>query len=187
MNNELQKKVDRAIKLIQSAEKAAKAEGETVEVCYSGGKDSDVILELAKMSGIDFRAIYKNTTIDPPQTIKHVKEQGCVEIMRPEKNFFEIIEKNGYPSRFQRKCCSYLKEYKILNHAIVGIRRCESANRAKMYKEPIVCRYTSRKRAHINQYLPILEWTDDDVVEFIRDRNIQCHPLYYQEGGGVFS
>lgn len=53
-----------------------------VEVSYSGGKDSDVILELAKMSGVKYRAIYKNTTIDPPGTIAHCVENG-VEIMKP--------------------------------------------------------------------------------------------------------
>ena len=46
MTEELQKKVNRAVKLIQSAG----ADGQTVEVAYSGGKDSDVILELTKMS-----------------------------------------------------------------------------------------------------------------------------------------
>lgn len=66
MTDELQQKVERAVKLIQSAG----ADGKTVEVAYSGGKDSDVILELTRM------AIYKNTTIDPPGTIKHVKEVG---------------------------------------------------------------------------------------------------------------
>ena len=32
-------------------------------------------------------------------------------------------------------------------------------------------------------YLPILEWTDDDVARFISDRGITCHPLYYNEKG----
>ena len=66
MTNELQRKVDRAVKLIQAAGKVAKEHGQPLEVCYSGGKDSDVILELARMSGVDIRPIYKNTTIDPP-------------------------------------------------------------------------------------------------------------------------
>ena len=69
MTDELQRKVDRAVKLIQAAGKVAKEHGQPLEICYSGGKDSDVILELAKMSGIKYRAIYKNTTIDPPGTI----------------------------------------------------------------------------------------------------------------------
>ena len=65
MNEQLQKKVDFAIRLLQGAEKMAEKVGQPVEICYSGGKDSDVILELARMSGIKYRAIYKNTTIDP--------------------------------------------------------------------------------------------------------------------------
>lgn len=67
-----QKKVARAVRLLQSIPK----DGGPVEVSYSGGKDSDVILELAKMAGIEYRAIYKNTTIDPPGTIKHCREKG---------------------------------------------------------------------------------------------------------------
>lgn len=70
--SDYEKKVARSIRLLQSI---PTDEG-TVEVSYSGGKDSDVILELAKMAGIPYRAIYKNTTIDPPGTIKHCKEKG---------------------------------------------------------------------------------------------------------------
>lgn len=61
-SDELKKKVGQSIRLLQSV----KTDG-PIEVCYSGGKDSDVILELAKMAGINYRAIYKNTTIDPPR------------------------------------------------------------------------------------------------------------------------
>lgn len=67
MTEQLQKKVDRALKLIISAGHAAQEHGQPLEISYSGGKDSDVILELAKMSGVQYRAIYKNTTIDPPR------------------------------------------------------------------------------------------------------------------------
>ena len=61
MNEQLKKKVDFAVRLLQSI-----PNDEPIEISYSGGKDSDVILELAKMAGIKYRAIYKNTTIDPP-------------------------------------------------------------------------------------------------------------------------
>ena len=69
----LKEKIDSAIKLIQSAE--AKQVGQPIEVCNSGGNDSDVILELVRMAKVESRAIYKNTTIDPPGTIKHCKEK----------------------------------------------------------------------------------------------------------------
>lgn len=92
MIDELQRKVDRAVKLIQAAGKG----GQVVEVAYSGGKDSDVILELTRMSGINYRAIYKNTTIDPPGTIAHVKSKG-VEIRRPERHSFSLWRKKAIP------------------------------------------------------------------------------------------
>lgn len=39
-------------------------------VCeYSGGKDSDVLLRLFKMSGIPFEVHNSHTTVDAPQTV----------------------------------------------------------------------------------------------------------------------
>ena len=179
MRKELQKKVDFAIKLLQSI---PTDEG-PIELSYSSGKDSDVILELAKMAGIPYRAIYKATTIDPPQTIAHAREMGA-EVIHPKETFFQLVSKSGFPSRFSRECCSVLKEYKVCDRAIQGIRRSESRKRAERYKEPEYCRvYSSKVKAKI--YLPILEWTDQDVAEFIKERNIKCHPLYYS-GGGQF-
>lgn len=46
----LKEKIDFAIKLIQSAAAKAKEVGQPIEVCYIGGKDSDVILELVRMA-----------------------------------------------------------------------------------------------------------------------------------------
>ena len=173
MTEELQKKVDRAIRLLRSIPQ----DGD-IEISYSGGKDSDVILELAKMAGIPYRAIYKNTTIDPSGTIAHAREMDA-EVIRPKRTFFQIISEKGFPSRLSRWCCSELKEYKVCDRAIQGIRRSESRKRAERYKEPEVCRVYSAKEK-VKQYLPILEWTDRDVEEFIKERNIKCHPLYYR-------
>ena len=175
MRKELQKKVDFAIKLLQSIPQ----DGD-VEVCYSGGKDSDVILELTKMAEIPYRAIYKNTTIDPKGTIAHAREMGA-EVIIPKKTFFQLVGEKGFPSRFARFCCSALKEYKICDRAIQGIRRSESRKRAENYKEPEMCRVYSAKEK-VKVYLPILEWTDQDIEEFIKERNIKCHPLYYRGG-----
>ena len=161
-----------------------KAAGEPLEVAYSGGKDSDVILELAKMSGIKYRAIYKNTTIDPPGTIKHAKENG-VEIRRPKETFFSLMKRKGYPSSLRRFCCEVLKEYKILDNSVMGIRKCESTKRAKMYTEPTECRIYGSKKNHVNAIYPILDWSDEDELEFIKERGIKLHPLYYREDGSI--
>lgn len=172
-----EKKIEFALKLLRSIPQDCE-----VEVVYSGGKDSDVILELAKMSGIKFRPIYKNTTIDPPGTIKHVKEMG-VEIVRPKVSFFDLVKKKGCPTMRARFCCEVLKEYKILDRQIVGIRRSESTKRAKLYSEPEACRNYGGKKGKVIQYYPILSWTDEDVEQFIKQRGLVCAPTYYDEEG----
>lgn len=179
MRKELEKKVQQAIKLLQTT---CKDRG-VVEVAYSGGKDSDVILQLVKESGIEYRAIYKNTTIDPKGTIKHAIDAGA-EVVRPDKSFFDIVKEEGFPNRFHRMCCKYLKEYKVLDTAIIGIRKSESRKRNDRYKEPTQCRIYSKKNdIRTYQIFPILEWSDKDVEEFIEDRKIKCHPIYYDDGG----
>ena len=75
----ISKKISQAIRLLRSLKPY---DDEPIQVAYSGGKDSDVILELAKMAEIPFEAIYKNTTIDPPRTIQHCLENG-VTILPP--------------------------------------------------------------------------------------------------------
>lgn len=180
MSPELKKKVDFAIKLLQSAEKKAEEVGQPVEIAYSGGKDSDVLLELAKMAKINYRAIYKCTTIDPPYTIKHAKDNG-VEIVKPQITFLNLIRKKGLPSRRMRFCCEVLKEYKILDYVALGIRRSESNARMARYKEPEICRVY--KKGKVRQYFPLLEWDNDDIVEFIKEAGIKCHPLYYDKQG----
>ena len=181
MTPELQKKVDAGLKLLQAAEQMAAKVGQPVEIAYSGGKDSDVILELARMSGINYRAIYKNTTIDPPGTTKHAKENG-VEVMMPKETFRQIVAKRGMPNRYRRICCALLKEYKVLDYAVVGVRRDESKKRADRYKEPEVCRIYS-KTEKARHYMPLLDFTAKDIEAFIEVRGLKVHPLYYDEQG----
>lgn len=170
------RKIDFAIKLLRAIPKDG-----PVEISYSGGKDSDVILELAKMAGIDYKAIYKITTIDPPGTIRHCRDMGA-EVLKPRETFLEIISKRGFPNRFRRFCCEVLKEYKVYDRAVQGIRREESTKRAAIYKEPEACRlYPGKEKVRV--YYPILEWTLDDVARFIEERGIKCTPVYYDEKG----
>lgn len=176
MKKELHKKIDFAIHLLQSIP----TENE-IELAYSGGKDSDVILELAKMAEIKYRPIYKSTTIDPIGTIRYVESKG-VEIRRPAKTFLQLVEEKGMPTRRARFCCSELKKYKILDYAIQGIRKEESYKRSAIYKEPEICKSYSKKDK-VKIYLPILEWSQEDVEEFVKERNIKCHNMYYDEEG----
>ena len=180
MREELEKKVSRAKLLIRRAYRQAVHRGCRLEICISGGKDSDVLIELCKMSylwGKDgLRPLHKCTTIDPAGTLRHVLEQG-VEVLRPRMDFAECIRRSGFPSRYVRHCCGELKEYAVEEYAVLGIRRCESVKRKKMYVSPEECVGKSI------QYYPLLDWTDEDVAEFISERGVRCHPLYYDESG----
>ena len=179
----MNEKIKNAVRILQLAEKQADVFGEPVEIAYSGGKDSDVLLELARMAGIKYRAIYKNTTIDPPGTIAHCRANG-VEIRQPKKTFFQIVKSSGFPSFRFRFCCQRLKEYKILNVAAWGVRADESPARAKRYTTFNFCRkYSERERVQV--YAPIFDWTIDDIKKFIEARNIQLAPHYYREDGTV--
>lgn len=42
-------------------------------ICYSGGKDSEIVLELAKRAEIPFEVQHSHTTADAPDTVYHVR------------------------------------------------------------------------------------------------------------------
>ena len=183
LNEQLQKKVKQSIKLLQSVQK--RYDGE-IEISYSGGKDSDVILQLAKEAGIRYRAIYKNTTVDPPGTLQHVREMD-VEILRAKTSFFHLVAQKGFPSRLSRFCCEKLKEYKVRDKSVIGVSKAESRKRKEMYNEPTQCRYygSKKEKNHVELIYPILDWTDEDVRDFIIDRKLKLAPIYYNGDGQI--
>lgn len=181
----LTRKEEQAVRLLQAVSRGYK---EPIEVGYSGGKDSDVILHLARRAAINIQPIYRNTTIDPPGTIAHVEEVGGVRMVRPERSFFQLIEQKGLPSRIRRYCCEKLKEYKIMEKTILGVRKSESDNRARNYSEPTKCLYYGRTETpenHVEGIYPILDWSDEDVLNYIERHSLKLHPLYYRKDGSV--
>lgn len=176
--SDLDRKIERAIKLLQTIP------SDDIEVAFSGGKDSSVILALAKMAKIKFTPIYKNTTIDPIGNVMFCKNQGC-QIIRPNKTFFKLISERGFPTRRARFCCSELKEYKIKDYTVIGVRKSESRERNQRYNEPEICRIYGnggKKKTdgsnYCKQYYPILDWTDEDVKEFIERYRVEVNPYY---------
>ena len=183
MRPELEDKVIKSQLLIRHAYRHAKWQGEELGCSYSGGKDSDVLLDLCRTSNpkVEVKAFHFCTTIDAPYTLKHCKDNG-VEIIRPERNFADCILRSGFPTMFTRHCCGELKEKYYMDYILIGVRKSESVKRAKRYTcdEDLVT-YNGRGRAM--QYYPLLNWTDEDIAEYIQERGIKCHPLYYDEKG----
>lgn len=179
-----QKKINSAIRLIRIASDLSINQfNSPLELCYSGGKDSDVLFALCRMADVPFTAIHKVTGIDPPGTVLRCKQIGC-ELITPTVPFFSLIDRYGYPSRKVRFCCRFLKEYKVRDVALVGVRRAESAARSVRYSEHHQCRFF-RDNSYCQQFYPILDWTDYDLLEFINYYGLSLHPLYYGSFGSI--
>lgn len=138
-------KINKAIEAFKTAEKIARDfYDKPVVVTYSGGKDSDVLLDLAIKSDIDFEVSHSITTVDAPQTNRHVnkvfaelKEKGikAYKTMPTYKgkpiNMFSLIAQKGIPpTRLVRYCCGVFKEGTEKNRVVaLGVRSAESRKR----------------------------------------------------------
>lgn len=68
-----------------------------VYVSFSGGKDSTVLLHIARQCFPDIEAVFVNTGLEYPELRKFVKSFDNVTILHPELRFDEVIKKYGYP------------------------------------------------------------------------------------------
>jgi phosphoadenosine phosphosulfate reductase len=173
MRIELLKKVDQSKKLIDKVF----VNIPNLILANSGGKDSTVTYFLIKELGIDIPSFHNVTTIDPNGTIKFIKDNmPDTEIKRPSLSFYELIEKKGLPKRLNRFCCDILKERDGAGkNTIEGVRASES--RSRKDRDYIQCdtRKSMKQAQHI---YPIYDWTDEDVWEYIKEKDLPIAPCY---------
>lgn len=175
-------------------------------LCDSGGKDSSVIKELAIMAGVKHGVHHNHTTLDHPETVYFVRrEKARYEAMGvpytihyPKMAFPQLMRKKKMPpTRLNRYCCEVLKEHGGRDRVCVtGVRWSESVSRSKQRgvaevqnrknggltllndndesrKEFETCQIKGKRVVN-----PIIDWTDDDVWEFIGMRQLVVNPLY---------
>ena len=214
MNHSLQTKVDYSIDLIRRAESTAlRYRPEGFFVAFSGGKDSQVLLDLVKRAEVRYTAQYNLTTLDPPENVHFIKEHyPTVEIVRPEKSFIQICRHHQMlPTQWTRFCCKELKE-STNEHAVTltGIRRSESARRStrqevflqtrrrhpeftegtfdqfSRHQETTVECLRGKDKLTVN---PLLEWNERDIWDYIHEFALPINPLYnkgYSRVGCLF-
>ena len=68
-----------------------------VYVSFSGGKDSTILLYLARQVYSDIPALYVDTGLEYPEIRQFVKTFDNVDIVRPKMRFDEVIKEYGYP------------------------------------------------------------------------------------------
>lgn len=164
--------IRRSIELIQKLET-----DRIYNLGFSGGKDSVVLLDLAKKAGVKFEAVYSNTTIDPPGTISFIRTNYPeVKIINPKESFFQLVSRKGLPSRQRRWCCEILKEnYGIGKRNLEGMRREESNNRANYEPEQCDGRKSMQGATHV---LPLVFWTEKQIWGYIHDNNLPYMKYY---------
>ena len=182
----LESKVERAIGVLDLWEaKALKLDpAHGYWGAFSGGKDSVVVKELARLAGVRAAWHYNVTTIDPPELVRFIREKHPdVAFERPRRPFFRVLaEERGYPLRHQRWCCQEFKESK--GHGavkITGVRWAESLRRRqnwKQFQRWDASRSHGRKEDSSWMCNPIIDWTDEDVWRFIRREELTYCKLY---------
>lgn len=144
-------------------------------LAFSGGKDSIVIKELANMAKVKYDAHYSVTTIDPPELIYFMrKHYPDVVWDRPDEPFLTRMIKKGFPQRQRRWCCAEYKERGGSGRLVItGIRKAESNKRAG--RQMVESCYKDDTKQYLNI---IINWKDEDVWEFIRNRKLSYCRLY---------
>ena len=68
-----------------------------VYVSFSGGKDSTVLLHIARQIYPNIKAVYVDTGLEYPEVREFVKTFDGIEWLKPKMNFKQVIDKYGYP------------------------------------------------------------------------------------------
>jgi len=146
-------------------------------LAFSGGKDSIVILDLAKRAEVKFEAVHNLTTVDPPELVKFVKTFPDVRIDRPPLTMWQLIRKEGMPPlRQTRYCCRALKERGGRKRLVLtGMRWAESSRRRKRHM--VEACFRDKSRHFVN---PIIDWPTDAVWAYIHERELPYCQLYDQ-------
>lgn len=197
----LARKLEHSVELLRKSEKMAlRLDPENgFYLAFSGGKDSQCLYHVAKLAGVRFKAHMNLTSVDPPEVIRFVKTQyPDVELIKPRMSIYEMAKKKHIlPTMRFRWCCAEFKETSGAGKVtLIGIRREESARRAKRneistdikgkrteetfdqwseHEEQMVTCVGGKDKILVS---PIIYWTERDVWEFLNMNGIPHCELY---------
>ena len=66
-------------------------------ISFSGGKDSTVLLHIARQLYPEIPAVFSNTGLEYPEVQRFVKSFDHVDIVTPAMKFSEVVSNYGYP------------------------------------------------------------------------------------------
>ena len=167
-------------------------------VSVSGGKDSTAVVLWLRDCGVtDYTPVFMDTGWEHPSTIRYVHDDLSkltprpVLTLKPERPMADLIRHKGmFPGRLARFCTTKLKvdpferwvesrfgDGEVVASA-VGIRAGESAARSKLPRWS--CEAGRNWITHV--WRPLIEWSEQDVIEIHQRHGIRPNPLYLRYG-----
>jgi phosphoadenosine phosphosulfate reductase len=173
----LEEKIQKSKEILETAIEKFKP---NIATTFTGGKDSTTVLSL-------IREIYGNVPIPVIFVDTGLKFKETYEFIEKLKNRWSlhlIVAKNEdalkqiEPAKDKEKCCYLLKVVPLsrcikennFRGLITAIRWDEQEARANE-------KYLSKREDHW-RIQPILHWTEKDIWDYIKSRNIPYNPLY---------
>jgi len=164
-----------------------------IVVAFSGGKDSTLILHLARQVDCDIPAVFVDTGVEAPETYEYLRTVENLITLKNSKGhtFWSLVDKYGWPDlkgkqsgRRGNMCCHYLKEQPMKQAIkregwdllIDGLTIAESRQRMMFLKS-----YGSYHWViswDIQKLHPIMDWKPLQVLAYLREKKIPYNKIY---------
>lgn len=121
-------------------------------VGFSGGKDSTVLLDIARKRYPDIPAVFSNTGLEYPEIRQFAMAHDNVDVVSPKMRFDEVISKYGYPliSKEVSQAIYYARRMDGKRSSIWG--RNELAGKRGMFSKKKYMRLATDSPFNISHY-----------------------------------